>query len=29
MLRATRLLNQLPERIRYKHYSLRIEQAYV
>ena len=29
MLRATRLLDQVRERIRYKHYSLRTEQAYV
>ncbi|OWG18396.1 hypothetical protein KDK82_1875 [Delftia sp. K82] len=29
MLRATRLLDWGRERIRYKHYSLRIEQAYV
>lgn len=29
VLRATRLLNQVRERIRYKHYSLRTEQAYV
>lgn len=28
-LRATRLLDQVRERIRYKHYSLRTEQAYV
>ncbi len=28
-LRATRLLDQVRERIRYKHYSLRAEQAYV
>ena len=28
-LRATRLLDQVHERIRYKHYSLRTEQAYV
>lgn len=29
VLRATRLLDQVRERIRYKHYSLRTEQAYV
>ena len=29
VLRATRLLDQIRERIRYKHYSLRTEQAYV
>lgn len=29
VLRATRLLVQVRERIRYKHYSLRTEQAYV
>lgn len=29
VLRATRLLNQVRERIRYKHYILRTEQAYV
>ena len=29
VLRATRLLNQVRERIRYKHYSLRIEKASV
>ena len=29
MLRATRLLDQVRERIRYKHYSLRTEHAYV
>lgn len=29
VLRATRLLEQVRERIRYKHYSLRIKQAYV
>ena len=28
-LRATRLLDQVRERIRYKHYSLRTEQTYV
>ena len=28
-MRATRLLDQVRERIRYKHYSLRTEQAYV
>jgi len=28
LLRATRLLNQVRERIRYKHYSLRTDQAY-
>jgi len=28
-LRAARLLDQVRERIRYKHYSLRTEQAYV
>ena len=27
-LRATRLLDQVRERIRYKHYSLRTEQTY-
>lgn len=29
VLRATRLLDQVHERIRYKHYSLRTDQAYV
>lgn len=29
MLRATRVQDQVRERIRYKHYSLRTEQAYV
>ena len=29
VLRATRLLDQVRERIRYKHYSLRTEPAYV
>ena len=29
MLRSTRLLDQLRERIRYKHYSLRTEESYV
>ena len=29
VLRATRLLDQVRERISYKHYSLRTEQAYV
>ena len=29
VLRAARLLDQIRERIRYKHYSLRTEQAYV
>ncbi|OYD49015.1 integrase [Acidovorax kalamii] len=29
VFRATRLLDQVRERIRYKHYSLRTEQAYV
>jgi len=29
VLRATRLLDQIRERIRYKHYSLHTEQAYV
>lgn len=29
LLRATRLLDQVRERIRYKHYSLPTEQAYV
>ena len=29
VLRATRLLDQVRERIRYKHYSLRTEQTYV
>lgn len=29
VLRATRLLEQVRERIRYKHYSLRTEQVYV
>ncbi len=29
VLRATRLLDQARERTRYKHYSLRSEQAYV
>lgn len=29
VLRATRLLDQVRERIRYKHYSLRTEQACV
>jgi len=29
VLRATRLLDQVRERIRYKRHSLRIEQAYV
>ena len=29
VLRATRVLDQVRERIRYKHYSLRTEQAYV
>ena len=29
VLHATRLLDQVRERIRYKHYSLRTEQAYV
>jgi hypothetical protein len=29
VLRATRLLDQVRERIRFKHYSLRTEQAYV
>ena len=29
VLHATRLLDQIRERIRYKHYSLRTEQAYV
>ena len=29
VLRATRLLDQVRERIRYKHYSLRTEQAFV
>ncbi len=29
VMRATRLLDQVRERIRYKHYSLRTEQAYV
>lgn len=29
VLRAARLLDQVRERIRYKHYSLRTEQAYV
>lgn len=29
VLRATRLLDQVRERIRDKHYSLRTEQAYV
>src|SRR6266446_2741444 len=28
-LQATRLLDQLRERIRYRHYSIRTEQAYV
>lgn len=28
VLRAARLLDQVRERIRYKHYSLRTEQAY-
>jgi hypothetical protein len=29
VLRATRMLDQIPERNRYKHYSLRTEQIYV